>query len=1341
MVKTLTTSRMGGLVVALGVGAAVATGHGVAAAEEPSPNDTTDTENPGEAREDDPKDEAEEPDTAEEVEPVGEEEPVEEEPPAEEEVHETPTADDVGPDPIPDDAVEEPEDVHDDLPVDELPVNEPDPAGGVAQPATTFDNPAPQQDAVIEPTSQAPEPPAVPDPQPPAPVQQPPAPIVVEETPEVLSIAVQDLVSAQPAAARQVAPAPAPPRPAGLIEGFVSGLMSLIGLDAATTAAPGLPATPGNPLAELAWAFFRRIEHTDDAPTVTPGVYGRTETGEIVGTVVGEDDDGPVTFTVAAQPGNGTVTITPEGTYVYTPNRELEQIGGTDSFVVAAEESGWDVDGIAGLVHDVVAVFAPRLAEALYPGGGDVTYERIYVQVSASNAAPTAESPLPLTFDTYTGTVSGTLTYSDPDGDPVTYSVVDGPVNGELEVAPDGSFVYTPTTSARYDVIAEDVRSTDSFTVAVTDGVATTMHNVKFSVPTARLVDHVVFDADESAATVAQAPSGGLVFFGTDDGVQSYDTQTGDVVSYDVDGVPSDIVVSPDGRYAYAALPGADKVAVVDTQTGAVTHIDVAGNPASIAISPDGTRIYTANLSDGSVAFVDPTGAAPEQRVVVGDLPNSIAATAEYVVVTSADDDTVMVVDLTDLSVETLAFVTVDPNFVVVSPDGKYAFVTSATESTITRLDLEEIQIDGVAVLDSFTTALAISPDGTAVYVATRQHEFISVLDAETFRPVNDYFPDFAAGSIAVAPDGTLYLTDIDGGADKAIPVRSPDPLWAVSTVMRPADTVPAPLVEPAPAPAPAPAPLSTTTSRYENTTPTMNPSPGNQGDDGVVTGDLNGFDADDDPLEYELAGAPAHGYVTINPDGTYVYTPNLVLARDGGDDTFWVSVSDGDDHLHGREDVIHDVVSIVSPGVAEALYPGGGHTYTQQVTVHVDPVVPPEPENHPPVGGGDSIDFVLFDDFAPGRVKSSLGFSDPDPGDTISRAVVNDAERGDVVLSKGEVVYTPTLAARLAAGATVGPDFDTFSVSVTDDDGLTVVSDYQVEVLAASAGMTQATTGGAPSDVVIAPNGKVIYAGTTGRLVIYNPTTGGKTEIVVENGVRSLAIDPETNQLYVAEVNSDEISVIDPDDGSLTGVLGAGNQPGSIAFSPDGDYLFIAHWNVPTVTMLQTVENRVATTALSDFGMDVAVSPGIEGIAYVTYEFSPHVAVVVDDYLTGELFVQDIPVSAPLTAAVVSPDDTTLYAVSPTTGEIVAIDLVVYTSTALYEPSSTPRAIALSPDGSVLVVGTDDGVEVFRTDTNEVMFVSNTGPVTAVAFNEDGTAFVSVGPERLSHYVLRPTL
>ena len=48
-------------------------------------------------------------------------------------------------------------------------------------------------------------------------------------------------------------------------------------------------------------------------------------------------------------------------------------------------------------------------------------------------------------------------------------------------------------------------------------------------------------------------------------------------------------------------------------------------------------------------------------------------------------------------------------------------------------------------------------------------------------------------------------------------------------------------------------------------------------------------------------------------------------------------------------------------------------------------------------------------------------------------------------------------------------------------------------------------------------------------------------------------------------------------------------------------------------------------------------------------------------------------------------------YGTAEATGEIVAIDLVVYTSTALYEPSSTPRAIALSPDGSVLVVGTDD--------------------------------------------------
>src|SRR5690606_41230992 len=52
---------------------------------------------------------------------------------------------------------------------------------------------------------------------------------------------------------------------------------------------------------------------------------------------------------------------------------------------------------------------------------------------------------------------------TDPNGDPLTAQLVDGPANGTLVLNPDGSFTYTPDTG---------FSGTDSFTYQASDGSA-----------------------------------------------------------------------------------------------------------------------------------------------------------------------------------------------------------------------------------------------------------------------------------------------------------------------------------------------------------------------------------------------------------------------------------------------------------------------------------------------------------------------------------------------------------------------------------------------------------------------------------------------------------------------------------------------------------------------------------------------------------------------------------------------------------------------------------------------------------------------------------------------------
>ncbi|HLB80297.1 MAG TPA: tandem-95 repeat protein, partial [Dongiaceae bacterium] len=151
-----------------------------------------------------------------------------------------------------------------------------------------------------------------------------------------------------------------------------------------------------------------------------------------------------------------------------------------------------------------------------------------------------------------------------------------------------------------------------------------------------------------------------------------------------------------------------------------------------------------------------------------------------------------------------------------------------------------------------------------------------------------------------------------------------------------------------------------------------------------------NDRDADGDPLSAALVGGPANGTVTLNANGSFVYTPN---ANFKGADGFTYSVSDGK---------------------------GGGAT--AQVALAVNPV------NDAPVAVGDS--YAVNEDTAL-TIGAALGVlaNDGDvDGDPLSAALVGGPANGAVVLNAdGSFVYTPNANFKGADG---------FTYSVSDGKG-----------------------------------------------------------------------------------------------------------------------------------------------------------------------------------------------------------------------------------------------------------------------------------------------------------------
>ncbi|WP_216587120.1 beta-N-acetylglucosaminidase domain-containing protein [Streptomyces brasiliscabiei] len=249
--------------------------------------------------------------------------------------------------------------------------------------------------------------------------------------------------------------------------------------------------------------------------------------------------------------------------------------------------------------------------------------------------------------------------------------------------------------------------------------------------------------------------------------VSSIDLSSGKSTDVAVGANPGEVVVSADGRTAYAANQGSDSVSVIDVSSGEVTGtVGVGRVPAGLALTPDGGTLWVANYTDGTVQPVDTGTLKAGAAVTVGAGPENMAVTPDgrTLYVANIHDNTVSPVDLGTGKAGAAIPVGPRPFNVVAAPDGRTVYVSNSGGSTVTPIDTASNDTEPTLLVSGQAYGLGLSPDGRTLWVSPSTGDYVTPVDTVTGAPGERITVGRSAFDVGLDWDGgTAYVTTADG--------------------------------------------------------------------------------------------------------------------------------------------------------------------------------------------------------------------------------------------------------------------------------------------------------------------------------------------------------------------------------------------------------------------------------------------------------------------------------------------------------------------------------------------------------------------------------------------------
>jgi YVTN family beta-propeller protein len=164
-------------------------------------------------------------------------------------------------------------------------------------------------------------------------------------------------------------------------------------------------------------------------------------------------------------------------------------------------------------------------------------------------------------------------------------------------------------------------------------------------------------------------------------------------------------------------------------------------SPSDLALTPDGRWALTANTTSNTVSLVDLAAGQVTAELPVGEKPMSVALSfdGKLGVVTNWLSDSLSVLRIAAPKLETIATFHVgnEPRGVAFSPGGELVYIVLSGEDAVVVVNLKLQQTISRATVGREPWHLALTPNGERLAVGNALSRTVTVLHAATLRPAH----------------------------------------------------------------------------------------------------------------------------------------------------------------------------------------------------------------------------------------------------------------------------------------------------------------------------------------------------------------------------------------------------------------------------------------------------------------------------------------------------------------------------------------------------------------------------------------------------------------------------